>query len=87
MNIVARITAALPALKAAFLKAETWAKTAIVAIITGATADVMQLLHGGHEILFTSAGLTLLTHTFLGGAIVSLIGLFTKSPLTPQQPK
>jgi hypothetical protein len=83
MKIVERITAALPTLKADFMKV----KTATVAIVTGASADVMQLLRGGHEILFTAEGHILLAHTFLGGALVSVIGLFTKSPLTPQPPK
>jgi hypothetical protein len=87
MKIVERITAALPTLKADFMKVETYVKTATVAIVTGASADVMQLLRGGHEILFTAEGHILLAHTFLGGALVSVIGLFTKSPLTPQPPK
>jgi hypothetical protein len=82
MQIVTSIKAALPTLKADFLKAETWIKTTTVAIVTGASADVIQLLHTGHEILFTHAGIVLLEHTFLGGAVVSVIGLFTKSPLT-----
>ena len=44
----------------------------------------MQLLHADHEILFTHAGIVMLEHTFLGGAVVSVIGLFTKPPLTPK---
>ena len=82
MSIVARFKAALPRLKADLMKAETWVKTTVVAVVTGGTADVMQLIHQGHEILFTHAGIVLLEHTFLGGAVVSVIGLFTKSPLT-----
>jgi hypothetical protein len=87
MTIVARITAALPALKADFLKVETYVKTVVVAAATGAAADVAQLLHGGHEILFTPAGILLLKHSFLYGAACSVIGLFTRSPLTSQPPK
>jgi hypothetical protein len=87
MKIVERITAALPTLKADFCKVETYVKTIVVAACTGAVADVAQLLHGGHEILFTPAGILLLKHSFLYGAACSVIGLFTKSPLTPQQPK
>jgi hypothetical protein len=85
MQIATGIKAALPALKSDFSKAETWIKTTVVAVVTGASADVLALLHQGHDILFTSAGITMLEHTFIGGAVVSLIGLYTKSPLTPTQ--
>jgi hypothetical protein len=39
---------------------------------------------GDRLALFTPAGLGQLKHAFLAGAVLSLIGLFTKSPLTPR---
>lgn len=84
MKMMDRIKEDLPRIKADFTKAETWIRTMVVAVVTGASADVLQVLRMGHDVLFTNAGMVLLEHTFIGGAVVSLIGLFTKSPISPR---
>lgn len=83
MNILTSIKQKLPALKADFSRAETYVKTLVVAAVSGAAADIVKVLSTADRdtILFTQAGLVILKHTFLYGAAVSLIGLFTKSPL------
>ncbi len=85
MKIITSIKSKIPALKADFSRAETYVKTLVVAAATGAAADAAALLHGGHELLFTPAGIILLKHSFVYGAALSVIGLFTKSPLTKTQ--
>jgi hypothetical protein len=56
----------------------------VVAVATGAAAAVGRLIVNSEDqlALFTQAGLVQLRHAFLAGAVLSLIGLFTKSPLT-----
>jgi hypothetical protein len=75
----------LDTLTAAFTRAETYLKVAVVAVATGAVAAAGQLIVNSQDqaILFTPAGLMQLKHAFMAGAVLSLIGLFTKSPLTP----
>ena len=53
--------------------------------VTVAVAAVGQILVNStnQAILFTPAGLGQLKHAFVAGAVLSLIGLFTRSPLTP----
>jgi len=72
----------IPALKGDVSRVETYVKTVAVAALTGAAADVAAVLHEGHEVLFTPAGILLLKHSFVYGAALSVIGLFTKRPLT-----
>lgn len=81
-----KLKAALPTLKQDFTKVETYVKTAVVAAVTGGVGVVGQLLTSlGHEAdWFSPAGIVKLKHTFLYGAALSVIGLFTKSPLNQQ---
>lgn len=73
-----------PALVKDFSRAKTYSRTFIVATVTGAAAEAYQVIvNADHEaVLFTHTGLIRLSHTFLYSAALSLIGLFTKSPLT-----
>jgi hypothetical protein len=73
-----------PALVKDFSRAKTYSRTFIVATVTGAAAEAYQVIvNADHEaVLFTHTGLVRLSHTFLYSAALSLIGLFTKSPLT-----
>lgn len=77
----------LDTLKADFAKAETYIKTGAVAAVSGGAGVLYQLISSaGHETdLFTPEGILKLKHTFLYGAAVGVIGLFTKSPLTSQK--
>jgi formate/nitrite transporter FocA (FNT family) len=77
------ITSLLPSLRADLGRAKTYVKTVVVAVVSGAAASTGQvLMSAGHEAdLFTPAGRTRLLHTFGYGAAVSVIGLFTRSPL------
>ena len=77
------VTSLLPSLKADLGRAKTYVKTIAVAVISGAAASTGQvLMSAGHEAdLFTPAGRASLLHTFGYGAAVSVIGLFTRSPL------
>lgn len=77
----------LDTLKKDFAKAETYIKTGAVAAVTGGAGVLYQLLSSvGHESdMFTPEGIVKLKHTFLYGAAVGVIGLFTKSPLTTQK--
>src|ERR1017187_9365562 len=77
------ITSLLPSLRADLGRAKTYVKTVVVAVISGAAASTGQvLMSAGHEAdLFTPAGRASLLHTFGYGAAVSVIGLFTRSPL------
>lgn len=72
-----------PALVKDFSRAKTYSRTFIVATVTGAAAEAYQVIvNADHEaVLFTHTGLIRLSHTFLYSAALSLIGLFTKSPL------
>lgn len=85
MAIADKVKAAFPTIKEDFLRVETYVKTVVVAAVTGGVGVVGQLLTNlGHEAdLFSPAGVVKLKHTFLYGAMLSIIGLFTKSPITP----
>lgn len=77
------VKAALPELKKDLTQAVTYVRSLAFAGLTGAaTAGSQFLANVGHEeVLFTHDGLLKLKHSFIYGAALSLIGLFTPSPL------
>lgn len=95
------VKASLPELKKDLSQAATYVRSLAFAGITGAASAGAQFLTnvGHEETLFTQAGILKLKHTFIYGAAISLIGLFTPSPLkntvapvynsvnTPSEPK
>jgi hypothetical protein len=75
----------LSTLTTGFTRAEPTPKAVVVEVATGGATAVGQLIINSEDrmALFIPAGMGQHKHAFFAGAVPSLVGSFTKTPLTP----
>jgi hypothetical protein len=87
MNLSAHISEQLPKLRTRVLHLETAAKSLGVTVASGAALTAHDLLMKTENVeqLFTPAGLVRIKHNLIYGGLLSIFGLFVKSPVKPPQ--